>query len=67
MYVLSGQDHLYYLKEDEHYSEAARRFRKHLISDVLRACGGNRSKAARQLGMQRPNLVYLIKKLVIQV
>ena len=57
----------YNLKEDEHYAEAVRRFRKHLISDVFRACGGNRSKAARQLGMQPPNLVYLIKKLGIQV
>jgi transcriptional regulator with PAS, ATPase and Fis domain len=44
----------YNLKEDEHYAEAVRRFRKHLISDVLRACGGNRSKAARQLGTHRP-------------
>jgi len=65
-FVLSGQDHLHYLKENEHYAEAVRRYRKHLILDVLRACGVNRSKAVRQLGAQRPNLVYLVKKLGIQ-
>jgi transcriptional regulator with PAS, ATPase and Fis domain len=52
------------LDEEEHYTDALNRFRKHLISHVLRQCNG--SKAARRLGMHRPNLIALINRLKIK-
>jgi transcriptional regulator with PAS, ATPase and Fis domain len=53
------------MSEPLSYSELLDRFRKRLIEDALRECGGNRSQAAKMLGMHQPNLVALIKRLGI--
>lgn len=45
------------------YTEALNIFRKQLIEETLEKCGGNRSEAARQLKMNRSNLVSLIRRL----
>ncbi|MFQ6042183.1 MAG: sigma 54-interacting transcriptional regulator, partial [Candidatus Poribacteria bacterium] len=54
------------LSERVSYSASLERFRRRLVEEALRECGGNRSEAARMLGMQRPNLVALIKRLGIE-
>jgi len=48
------------------YSEAVDIFRRQLVKQVLKECGGNRHEAARRMGMHRPNLVQLIKRLGIE-
>jgi transcriptional regulator with GAF, ATPase, and Fis domain len=53
------------LSEQAGYSESVDRFRRRLIEEALRESEGNRSEAARMLGMHRPNLVALIKRLGI--
>ena len=45
------------------YTEALNQFRKQLIEETLEKCDGNRSEAARQLKMNRSNLVSLIRRL----
>lgn len=42
--------------------EAVHRFKKDFIASVLRECGGNRTHAARKLGIQRTYLSRLIKQ-----
>lgn len=49
----------------EGYTEAVNRFRRQFVEAVLRECGYNRTEAAKRLGMHRPNLIALIKKLGI--
>ena len=51
--------------DKEGYTEAVNRFRKQFVTTVLRECNGNRSETAKRLGMHRPNLVALMKKLGI--
>jgi DNA-binding NtrC family response regulator len=51
------------LSESVSYSESLERFRRRLIENALRECGGNRSRAAKQLGMDRSSLIALLKRL----
>jgi DNA-binding NtrC family response regulator/ligand-binding sensor domain-containing protein len=53
------------LSETLSYSEALDQFRRRLIEETLRECNGNRTEAARRLGMHRPNLIRLMKRLGI--
>ena len=53
------------LSEGCGYSEAVDIFRRRLVEQVLSECGGNRHEAARRMGMHRPNLIQLIKRLGI--
>ncbi|HYX20349.1 MAG TPA: helix-turn-helix domain-containing protein, partial [Thermoanaerobaculia bacterium] len=39
--------------------------RRDLIADALERSGGNRSRAARDLGLSRQALLYLIKELKV--
>lgn len=48
------------------YSKSLDLFKRRLIEDALRESEGNISKAARLLGVQRPNLSELIKRLGIK-
>jgi len=48
------------------YDEALNLFRRRLIEETLRECDGNRTEAARRLGMHRPNLIRLMKRLGIE-
>ncbi len=41
-------------------------FRRRLVSEALRAAGGNRAAAARQLGMSRQALSYLVRTLRLE-
>jgi two-component system, NtrC family, response regulator AtoC len=47
------------------YHDAVRRYQKQVIREALQSSGGNQSKAADQLGLQRTYLSRLIKKLEI--
>ena len=47
--------------------EAVRQFKRDLITMALEAAGGNRSEAARRLGIQRTYLHRLIRELQIEV
>jgi transcriptional regulator with GAF, ATPase, and Fis domain len=47
-------------------SEAVERLQRRLIENALQECGGNRSQAARMLGIHQPNLVRLMKRLSIE-
>ena len=49
------------------YHETVDQFRRLLLTHVLQACGGNRTQAARVLGLQRTYLVRLIGKLRVKV
>ncbi|MFC1715297.1 sigma 54-interacting transcriptional regulator [Candidatus Poribacteria bacterium] len=49
------------------YRESLDLFSRHLIEDALRKSGGNRAEAARILGMHRPSLVQVIKRLGIKI
>ena len=42
--------------------EALERIKKAMIADALAACAGNRTRAARQLGISRPNLQKTMKR-----
>ncbi len=46
--------------------ESVDRFRRRLIEATLRDCDGNQSEAARRLGIHRPNLIRLMKRLGIR-
>ena len=54
------------ISEHLSYQESLDLFKRRLIEDALRESGGNRAEAARILGMHRPNLVALIKRLGIE-
>jgi DNA-binding NtrC family response regulator len=41
--------------------------RRDLIADALDRTGGNRSRAARELGLSRQALLYLIRELKVPV
>jgi DNA-binding NtrC family response regulator len=41
--------------------------RRDLIADALDRAGGNRSRAARDLGLSRQALLYLIRELKVEV
>ena len=53
------------LSERVSYGESLDRLRRRIVEEALRACDGNRTQAAKRLGMSRPNLVTLIKRLGI--
>jgi len=53
------------LSERVSFSASVERFRRRLIEEALRECNGNHTQAAKLLGMDRPNLVALIKRLGI--
>jgi DNA-binding NtrC family response regulator len=48
------------------YHDAIRAYQKKVIRETLQASGGNHSKAAELLGLQRTYLSRLIKKLLIK-
>jgi hypothetical protein len=45
------------------YHERVLAFRRALIRDAIRAAGGNKSRAARVLGLQRTYLLRLVREL----
>lgn len=47
---------------DSRYAAAVREFKATFLAQVLREHGGNRTAAARALGLQRTFLQFLIKK-----
>ena len=47
----------------ETLSDSVDRFKRHKVEEALRKCDGNRTEAAKMLGIKRPNLVRLIKRL----
>jgi DNA-binding NtrC family response regulator/ligand-binding sensor domain-containing protein len=49
-----------------HGRESLDLFKRRLIEDALHKSGGNRAEAARTLGIHRPNLVEMIKRLGIE-
>jgi Nif-specific regulatory protein len=49
------------IPEDLDYREAVVEFKRHLIGRVLDECGGNQTKAAEKLGLQRSYLNRMIK------
>jgi len=53
------------LSQPANYRELVDGFQRRLIEETLREYGGNRSEAARQLGMHRSALVRLMKRLGI--
>jgi Nif-specific regulatory protein len=48
------------------FDDQVRAFKRALISRTLRKCGGNKSKAAKSLGMTRSSLHHLIGQLQIE-
>ncbi|MBM4326092.1 MAG: sigma-54-dependent Fis family transcriptional regulator [Deltaproteobacteria bacterium] len=52
---------------DNVFNDMADRFAKHLISEALNITGGNRSQAARLLGLSRPTLLAKIDKYGIKI
>ena len=52
---------------DNVFNDMADRFAKHLISEALSITGGNRSQAARLLGLSRPTLLAKIDKYGIKI
>jgi len=53
------------MSERVSYRESLNRFGRRLAEEALRECNGNRTHATRLLGMDRSNLVALIKRLGI--
>ena len=49
------------------YHDTVDRFRRALLTEVLQFTNGNRTKAARVLGLQRTYLVRLIGKFGVNV
>lgn len=47
-------------------SESIEQLQRHLIEDALRQCNGNHSEAAQILGVHRPNLIRMMKRLDIE-
>jgi DNA-binding NtrC family response regulator len=43
------------------------RFRRRLVERALQECNGNRTQASKMLGVKRPNLVKLIKRLGVDL
>jgi len=56
-----------HLADGESMPDALERIKTAMIVDALEACGGNRTRAARQLGISRPNLQKTMKRLGIDV
>jgi len=54
------------LSERTGYRESLDRFSRRLVEEALRECNGNRTQAAKKLGMDRSNLRALIKRLGIE-
>lgn len=54
------------LSEPLSYTEMVARLRKRLIENTLRECGGNKSQAAKKLGIHRSNLIRQMRKLGIE-
>ena len=52
--------------EGESLPQALQRIKKTIIVDVLAGCEGNRTRAAAQLGISRPNLQKTMRRLVIK-
>ena len=52
---------------DLSYREAVVEFKKRLIGSVLDECGGNQTKAAEKLGLQRSYLNRMIKDLDLRI
>lgn len=50
----------------ESFQDAMNRTRRQILTDTLRAAGGNRAEAARRLGLYRSNLVVMLKRLGIE-
>ena len=51
----------------ENYRARVDQHRRSLIADALERSGGNRSRAARDLGLSRQALLYLIRELNVPV
>ncbi|MFQ5525612.1 MAG: sigma 54-interacting transcriptional regulator [Thermoanaerobaculia bacterium] len=49
------------------YSQMVEDYRRELLTEALRAAGGNRAAAARRLGMTRQNMSEQVKKLGLDV
>jgi len=49
------------------YRKSLDRFSKRLVEEALRECNGNRTQAAKELGMDLSNLRALMKRLGIEV
>jgi len=45
------------------YNESVMQFRRQLVESALKECEGNRTRAAKLLGMKHSNLVHLIKEM----
>ena len=54
------------LKGENKYTDSLNRFRRSLIGQALRECEGNRTETAKKLGVQRPNLITMIKRLGLE-
>jgi two-component system response regulator AtoC len=54
------------LSDQLNYTDSVIRFRRRFIEEILRECDGNRSEAARRLGMDRSNLRNLMKRLGVK-
>lgn len=50
----------------QRYHDAVTALKRRLIEDALRRCGGNRTAAAEELGLQRSYLYRLMKDLGVQ-
>ena len=51
----------------ENYRERVDEHRRVLIAEALERSGGNRSRAARDLGLSRQALLYLIRELNVTI
>jgi DNA-binding NtrC family response regulator len=54
------------MKGDLNYHQGMERFEKNLVKSALAHAGGNRSEAARHLGIKRTTLTYRIKQLGLE-
>ncbi|MBI1929125.1 sigma 54-interacting transcriptional regulator [Candidatus Poribacteria bacterium] len=54
------------LSEQAGILAAVERLQRRLIEDALRECGGNHTQAAKRLGVHRPSLIRLMKRLGIE-
>jgi len=54
------------LAEGVGLSAIMEQFQRRVVEDVLQECNGNRAQAARVLGIHRPNLIRIMKRLGIE-
>ncbi len=54
------------LSEQVSYTESVNRFRRRLVEEALSLHRGNRTQAAKQLGIDRSNLIKLIRRLEME-